>query len=36
MLLGVGITGTALLLPSEEGYELIPGEDWRRVGDQDD
>ncbi|KAF6224700.1 hypothetical protein HO173_012890 [Letharia columbiana] len=36
MLLGAGITGTALLLPSEEGYELIPGEDWRRVGDQDD
>lgn len=36
MLLGAGITATALLLPSEGGYELIPGDDWGRVGDQDD
>ena len=36
MLLAAGITATALLLPSEGGYELIPGEDWGRVGEQDD
>ncbi len=36
MLLGAGITATALVLPSEGGYELIPGDDWGRVGDQDD
>lgn len=36
MLLGTGITATALLLPSEGGYELIPGDDWGRVRDQDD
>ena len=36
MLLGTGITATALLLPLEGGYELIPGDDWGRVGDQDD
>lgn len=36
MLLGAGITATALLLPSEEGYELIPGDDWGRVGGDDD
>ena len=36
MLLGAGITATALLLPSEGGYELIPGDYWGRVNDQDD
>ena len=36
MLLAAGITATALFLPSEGGYELIPGDDWGRVGEQDD
>lgn len=36
MLLGAGIIATALLLPSEGGYELIPGDDWGRVGGEDD
>ena len=36
MLIGTGIIAAALLLPSEGGYELIPGEDWGRFGDQDD
>ena len=30
LLLGVGIISSALLLPSEGGYELIPGDDWGR------
>lgn len=36
MLLGAGITAMALLLPSEGGYELIPGDDWGQVRGQDD
>ncbi len=27
-LLGGGIIASAILLPSEGGYELIPGDDW--------
>lgn len=36
MLLASGITATAVLLPSEGGYELIPGDDWGCVGEQDE
>ena len=36
MLLGAVITASALFLPSEGGYELIPGDDWGRIGEQDD
>lgn len=36
MLLGAGIIASALLLPSEGGYELIPGDDWGRFNTQDD
>lgn len=36
MLLGVGITATALLLPAEGGYELIPGDDWGQLGEQEE
>ena len=36
MLLAAGIIAAALVLPSEGGYELIPGEDWGRIGEQDD
>ena len=36
VLLAAGIIATALFLPSEGGYELIPGDDWGRIGEQDD
>jgi len=32
-LLGGGIIASALLLPSEGGYELIPDAEWRREGE---
>lgn len=34
LLLGCGITATALLLPMEGGYELIPDDDWGRHDDE--
>ena len=33
VLLGAGVIATALLLPTEGGYELIPNEDYR--GEED-
>jgi hypothetical protein len=34
LLLGGEIIATALLLPTEGGYELIPGDDWGRDDDE--
>ena len=36
MLLSFGIAATALLLPAEGGYELIPGDDWGQLGEQEE